>query len=135
LKNVHLSANQEKLVPAIEALRAYIDETEGFEFRGTQDLQTQSNGLKKVGGEYKVWNRLADLALPMMHDHAYYEAYRAFFERATGAVAPRVSYVGPDDCENSRDPNDFKTRKLLADQAFQRREFRAASSIISGAWG
>jgi tetratricopeptide (TPR) repeat protein len=75
--------------------------------------------LKKLNAAIRQNSPLADLALPLMHDRAYYERFDSLrkFSMLDNTIA-----------KSGREPNDGETRKLLGDQAFERGEFR--STII-----
>jgi tetratricopeptide (TPR) repeat protein len=111
--------NQGKIAVAIESFRKFVDATEGSDDFGLYEHPPSPipNALKKLNAAIKLNSPLADLALPLMHDRAYYERdkRRSKFSMLEDAIA-----------KSGRDPNDRATRKILGDQTLERGEFRSA---------
>lgn len=113
--------NQGKIALAIDSFRKFVDITEGLDDFGFYQRPPSPipNALKKLNAAIKHNSPLADLALPLMHDRAYYERFK---------LRSSLSMLDNTIAKSGRDPNDRETRKVLGDQALERGEFR--SSII-----
>ncbi len=116
---------------AIYAFRKYLYRTE-FKIDFAPDRYPPNfvqNGVKTLNAKIQDGNPLAIRALPLMEEFAYFSDLKYWHSPLSVREANlRVAYLMVDEmiAKTGRDPNDFKTRKRLGDQAFEHHNFRCA---------